>query len=122
MSTVVSTQIGVLENHEAQNSWRLWLQWLFATTVGYLWAAAIATQLYPVVEYLRTAVFGPTYYFFSTEGGYGLLPKVAIGAGVIALYQWLVLRHYLQNESWRQWLGANLLGYVGGLFGSWFLL
>ena len=122
MSTVVSTQIGLLEKQESQNSRRLWLQWLSVTIVGYLWAAAIATQLYPMAGYVRTAILGPYFSTVETGNQYGLLPQVAMGAIVIALFQWRVLQHYMPDESWRQWVGANVLGYVGGLVGSMSLL
>jgi hypothetical protein len=113
----IMTQSRLTESTGPRFNWRLWLQWLLATVVGYLWAATIATQLYSLGSYVINLI-APTPYRFDSSRGWVLVPEAAIGLTVVALFQWLVLRHYLGKASWRQWVGANVLGYLGGLLGS----
>lgn len=122
MSTIQEVvERGSIEYQSGVTGWSnrgLWTRWLLATVTGYLWAAAIATQLYPVVENLSSGAPNLRLNTSHTGGTFAILPQIAIGTIVIALFQWSVLRHYVSGVDWRQWVGANVLGYLGGVLGG----
>src|SRR4051794_37015612 len=104
MSSIqVAAGRGPIEYRSGVAGWSnrgLWARWVLATVTGYLWAAAIAFQVYPVVEYLGRGMPDLRLNTSHSWGTVDVLPLIAIGMIVIALFQWSVLRHYLPRGDW----------------------
>lgn len=76
-----------------------------------LWAAWIIATVYGAVASILTFILAP-----ADAEPLNLLPRVIIVALIISLAQWPILYRYLPSLSARQWLGANVLGYIVGFF------
>jgi hypothetical protein len=123
----------------ASFDWALWLQWVMATTLGWLLGAAILPKVAPfsvglligvlqwvvLRRYLRQAGWWILASALGWAAGWGIVIAVAqleigllteplLGAAM-GMLQWLVLRRQLRQAGW--WIVVSTLGWTVALTG-----
>lgn len=116
--------------------WALWVQWVLATTLGWLvgWALTGAPTVGAVIGITQWLVLRPQvhqagWWILASTTGWAMgtavvtlvfPPEVEVMAGAVlgaltGLAQWFVLRRWVRQAGW--WIITSTLGWLVGLTG-----
>ena len=92
-----------MEVERANVGWSFWLQWVLASSVGFVMAVIVSLLVVMAIEPMVVPRLG------------AFVGATIVGA-VVGIMQWLVLRRRLHRAGW--WVLASAVGWAVGWAGS----